>query len=76
MEAPGSAAACISALRYAPSGSDLTIIVEPSCRQAMPDDFLWRLNPVQRIVGKIGQPRLKILFDCNHVQTEHGDVVA
>lgn len=75
-DAPGAEAAYIAALRYALSVSDLTILIEPICRQAMPDYFLGRLDQAQRILGEIDHPRLKLLFDCYHVQTEHGDVVA
>ncbi|MGB7757484.1 MAG: TIM barrel protein [Salinisphaera sp.] len=75
-DAPGAEAAYIATLRYALSVSDLTILIEPICRQAMPDYFLGRLDQAQRILGEIDHPRLKLLFDCYHVQTEHGDVVA
>lgn len=62
-------------LRHALAASDLTILIEPICRQGIPGYFLNSLDQAQRILREIDHPRLKILFDCYHIETEHGDVV-
>lgn len=72
---PGSEMAFISSLHYALRSSDLTILIEPICRKAISDYFLNDLDQARGIVAEIGHPRLKILFDCYHIHTEHGGVI-
>ena len=38
--------------------------------------FLHSLDEAARIVDELGDPRARILFDCFHVETEHGDALA
>lgn len=68
-------AAYLRALRHALNASDLTILIEPISRAAMPDYFLHDLGQAAGIVDEIGDPRLRILFDCYHVETEHGGLL-
>ena len=67
--------AYLASLRHALAASDLTILIEPICRQGIPGYFLNSLDQARRILREIDHPRLKILFDCYHIETEHGDVV-
>ena len=54
------------------SASSGTILIEPICRAAIPGYFLNDLDQAAGILAEVGHPRLKILFDCYHVETEHG----
>ena len=38
----------------------------------MPGYFLHDLDQAADIVSEIDHPRLRILFDCYHVETQHG----
>lgn len=59
-------------LRYALDRFDRTILIEPICRAAMPDYFLHDLDQATAILAEIDHPRLRILFDCYHIETQHG----
>jgi 2-dehydrotetronate isomerase len=65
----------LETLRYALDASDLTILIEPICLEKMPGYFMHNLNKALDVVGKINHPRLKIMFDCFHIEQEHGDVL-
>lgn len=75
-EAAGAEDAFRAALTHALDAGDRTILIEPICRAKMPGYFLHDLGHAARIIDEIGHPRLKILFDCFHVEQEHGDVRA
>ena len=49
-----------------------SILIEPICRAAIPGYFLHDLDQAAAILAEVGDPRLRILFDCYHVETEHG----
>ena len=67
------ARAClIRNLRYALGHFGRTILIEPICRAAIPGYFLNDLDQASDIVAEVGDARLRILFDCYHVETEHG----
>ena len=67
------ARAClIGNLRYALGRFGRTILIEPICRAAIPGYFLNDLGQASDIVAEVGDARLRILFDCYHVETEHG----
>lgn len=72
----GAHACYVAALRHALAASDLTILIEPISSAAMPGYFLHSLDQARSVIAEIGHPRLKILFDCFHVEREHGDLVA
>ena len=69
-------AAYVEALRHALDVSELTILIEPISRVAMPGYFLHDLDQGADVIAEVDHPRLKLLFDCFHVETEHGDVLA
>lgn len=69
-------AAYKDALRHALDAGDRMILIEPICRAAMPGYFLHSLDQARRILAEIDNPRLKIMFDCYQIETEHGDCLA
>ena len=73
-KAEGEAArAClIRNLRHALDVFDRGILIEPICRAAIPGYFLHDLDQAAAILADVGEPRLRILFDCYHVETQHG----
>lgn len=71
----GDGPAYLRALRHALDSCDLTILIEPISRVAMPDYFLHSLDQAARIIDETGDARLKIMFDCFHVEAEHGAVL-
>ena len=42
----------------------------------MPGYFLHDLDQAVGILAEIGHPRLRILFDCYHIETQHGQCLA
>ncbi|WP_191334746.1 TIM barrel protein, partial [Allgaiera indica] len=73
---PAAKAAYKAALRHALEAGDRVILIEPICHAAIPGYFLHSLDQALRILREIDHPRLKIMFDCYHIETEHGDVAA
>ena len=69
----GDYAQFLDVLRHALRNSDLTILIEPISASAMPGYFLDSLDLAMRVIGDIGHERLKILFDCFHIESAHGD---
>ena len=63
-------------LAHALDAGDRMILIEPICRAKMPGYFLHDLDQAARLIDEIDHPRLKILFDCFHVEQEHGEVRA
>ena len=72
-DAPDARTTLIGNLRHALSRTDRILLIEPICRAAMPGSYLHDLDQARGILAEIGHPRLKILFDCFHIETEHGD---
>ena len=66
----------VANLRHALDRFDGTILIEPICREAMADYFLYDLHQAVGILDAVDHPRLKILFDCYHVETQHGGCLA
>jgi len=63
-------------LRYALDATDRTLLLEPLCTAKMPDYWLNSLDVTLDIVRQIDDPRLTVLFDVFHIETEHGDTLA
>lgn len=72
-DAPDARATLIGNLRHALSRTDRIVLIEPICRAAMPGYFLHDLDQARGILAEVEHPRLKILFDCFHIETGHGD---
>ncbi len=63
-------------LRHALAATERIILIEPICRAANPAYFLHDLDQALAILAEVDHPRLKIMFDCYHVETQHGDCLA
>lgn len=68
----------IDNLRYAleRASADQTILIEPINRRDAPGYFLGTLDEALHIQDRVGDPRLKIMFDCYHMQVSGGDLLA
>jgi hydroxypyruvate isomerase len=54
----------------------VTLLLEPlNTRYDHPGYFLTSSNAGAEICRKIGSPRMKLLFDCYHMQIMEGDLV-
>lgn len=67
--------AYLDSLRFALDNTRLIILIEPICREQVPGYFLSTIEQAAGILAEIGNPRLKILFDCYHVHQEGGSVL-
>lgn len=65
----------VSNLRYALSATSRTILIEPICSLKMPEYYLNSLDQALDVLAEVDHPRLKILFDCFHIETEHGNTL-
>lgn len=72
----GDRAAYMRVLRHALESGDKMILIEPICRAAMSDYFLHDIEMAASIVQEISHPRLKIMFDCFHIEMESGQAGA
>ena len=62
----------LEALNFALANTDRTILIEPVCNEQLPGYFLQTVEQANEIIAEVGNPRLKILFDCYHVHRESG----
>lgn len=69
-------AALVGNLRHALDRFPRVILIEPIARAAIPGYFLNSLDLALSILDEVGHPRLKVLFDCYHIETEHSDCLA
>ncbi len=74
-EGPAARAAYVAALRHALAATDRVVLIEPICRAANPGYFMNSLDLAVSVQDEIGDPRLKIMFDCFHIEMEHGQVL-
>ncbi|HMB75720.1 MAG TPA: TIM barrel protein [Kiloniellaceae bacterium] len=51
-----------------------TILIEPLNRYDAPGYFLTTTSQAAEIIGEVGAPNLRLMFDCYHVQIMEGDV--
>lgn len=75
-DAPGAGIALVGNLRHALERTRRIVLIEPICRAANPAYFLHDLDQALAILAEVNHPRLKIMFDCYHIETEHGDCLA
>ena len=54
---------------------NLTILIEPLNKFDAPGYFLNTTDQAREIIGAVGHPNLKLMFDCYHVGRTEGDVV-
>lgn len=62
-----------AAEQAAPHG--ITILIEPLNRHDAPGYFLSNADQALAIIAAVGAPNLKLMFDCYHIQIQHGDVL-
>ena len=55
---------------------NIDILIEPLNRFDAPEYFLKDTDQARAIIGKVGTPNLKLMFDCYHVGRTEGDVIA
>ncbi|MCB2109529.1 hydroxypyruvate isomerase family protein [Albidovulum sp.] len=75
-DAPEAAGVLAENLRHALAATGRVVLIEPICRAANPAYFLHDLDQALAILAEVAHPRLKILFDCYHIETQHGDCLA
>lgn len=65
-------------LRYAAERGrefDVGVLIEPVSAATQSDYFLTHVDQAASIVADVGEPNVKILFDCYHVQLTEGDLL-
>ena len=64
-------------LRYACAASegDMAMLIEPLNAHDAPDYFLRNTEQARQIIEDVGQPNVKLMFDCYHVGRTEGDVI-
>lgn len=70
-------AAFVANLRYACAAAEplgITILIEPLNHYDAPGYFLSTTEQARGIISEIAHPRLKLMFDCYHVQLMEGDL--
>jgi hydroxypyruvate isomerase len=77
-EGEGARAAFVANLRYANAAigpRDIGLLIEPINWRDAPGYFLRTLDQALAIRDAVGNARLKVLFDCYHLQIEGGDLL-
>lgn len=68
----------VANLRWAAAqarGTGITLVLEPLNDRDRPDYLVTGSDQLARIIGEIGAPEVKLLFDVYHVQIMEGDLV-
>ena len=72
---PRARAAFVANLTYACQQADgITVLIEPLNPYNAPGYFLNATGLAADIIREVGQPNLKLMFDCYHIQIIEGDV--
>ncbi len=72
---PRARAAFVENLTYAcRQAAEITILIEPLNPYNAPGYFLNTTGLAADIIREVGQPNLRLMFDCYHVQIIEGDV--
>lgn len=56
-------------------GTGLTLLLEPLNSRDAPGYLVSRSDEIAEIIGEIGEPEVKLLFDVYHVQIMEGDLI-
>jgi len=59
----------------AAAAKNIFLMLEPLNQRDRPDYFVSRIEHIADIIGKVGRPNLKIMYDFYHVQVMQGDVL-
>lgn len=65
-------------LRYASEQAtvkSMDVVIEPINNRDIPGYFLNNVEQAASIIADVGQPNVKIMFDCYHVQIMQGDLL-
>ena len=54
---------------------DITLLIEPLNEHDAPGYFLRTTQQATEVIGDVGEPNLKLMFDCYHVGRTEGDVI-
>jgi hydroxypyruvate isomerase len=54
---------------------NVTLVIEPLNTRSAPGYFLTRSQQAADIIGEIGRPNVKLLFDVFHLQIMEGDII-
>jgi hydroxypyruvate isomerase len=68
----------VANLRFAAreaAGSGLMLLLEPLNHRDAPGYLVSRSDDIAEIIGEIGEPNVKLLFDVYHVQIMEGDLI-
>lgn len=57
------------------ASEDLTLLLEPLNVRDKPDYLVSRADEVAAVIARIGEPKVKLLFDIYHVQIMEGDLI-
>ena len=74
---PEARAVFVANLSYAvhrAQGQGITILIEPLNRHDAPGYFLQTTEQAREIIGLVGAPNLRLMFDCYHVGRTEGDI--
>ncbi len=58
----------------AAAAQGITILIEPLNRHDAPGYFLQTTDQAAAIMDQVAAPNLRLMFDCDHVQRNEGDV--
>lgn len=64
----------LDALNFTLANTGLTALIEPVCTEQLSGYFLKTVEQANNIIAEVGNPHLKILFDCYHVYRETGSL--
>src|SRR6185503_6839728 len=54
---------------------NIFLMLEPLNQRDRPDYFVSRIEHIADVIGKVGKPNLKMMYDFYHVQVMQGDVL-
>jgi len=60
-------------LAYAIDNTDHILLLEPLCSAKMPGYFVQSLTTALEVIERVGSNQLRVMFDCFHIETEHGN---
>ena len=67
----------VASLRYAlarGAGHGIAVLIEPINHRDAPGYFLQTADQAAAIIAEIGDPKLRLMFDCYHLQIMQGDL--
>ena len=59
----------------AAAAKNIFLLLEPLNQRERPDYFISRVEHIADVIGQVGRPNVKIMYDFYHVQVMQGDVL-